>query len=248
MSHPTIAVAPLWYGAYELKKSYQRNMLLGLLMAAGFHLLIVGGMLFYQCLNSHGDDLGNARVVVIKSASDIAPLPPMTATKPQVNVAKPNIAPPSIGIPKPVDDCQVEENVQFATRAEIMEMVNPILQPMTGDGNESVVWEIPPGEIFPEPGQFVPCQTLPVRIAEEPPVYPQVAELTGREATVWLLVLVDKEGKVREVRVAKSSGSNVGFDEAAVQAAYKCIYKPGIQNDQPIALWITYPVHFKLKK
>jgi len=38
------------------------------------------------------------------------------------------------------------------------------------------------------------------------------------------MALVDREGKVREARVAKSSGSNVGFDEAAVEAAYKCVY------------------------
>jgi TonB family protein len=47
--------------------------------------------------------------------------------------------------------------------------------------------------------------------------------------------------------VAKSSGSNVGFDEAAVEAALQCIYKPAIQNGQPVAVWVTYPVEFKLK-
>jgi protein TonB len=88
---------------------------------------------------------------------------------------------------------------------------------------------------------------MPTIVKEEKPVYPEVALLTNREATVWVKALVDKEGKVREARIAKSSGMNVGFDEAALEAAYKNIYKPAIQNGRPVAIWVTYPVEFKLK-
>ncbi|MEW5702431.1 MAG: TonB family protein [Candidatus Zixiibacteriota bacterium] len=248
MSSPTSTVAPTWYGAYELKKSYQKNMLLGVLIAAAIHLVIIGGMLFYQYLKSRGEDFSSARVVVIKSLSDIAPPPSMTAAKPQVNVAEPNIAPPSIGIPTPVADEEVQDNVRFATRDEMAEIAAPIVQASpTGGGSDSVVVDIPLEEYFPTPDEFVAVQEQPVRIKEESPVYPQVAELTGKEATVWVMALVDKEGKVREARVAKSSGSNVGFDEAAVEAAYKCAYKPAIQNGRPVAIWVTYKVDFKLK-
>ena len=59
--------------------------------------------------------------------------------------------------------------------------------------------------------------------------------------------LVDREGKVRQAMVAKSSGT-ASLDEAAVQAAYKNRFKPGIQNGRPVAVWVTYKVDFTLSE
>ncbi|MBI3872645.1 MAG: energy transducer TonB [candidate division Zixibacteria bacterium] len=245
MSPATANVAPGWYGAFELKRTYQRNMSLGVLYAALFHLAIIGGMLIYQYIKSR-DDFSNAQVVVIKSISDIAPPPSMTAAKPQVNVAEPNIVPPKIGIPTPVPDEEVVEDVKFATRAELAELQTPIVAAGNG-GNDSVVVDIPLEEYFPAQGEFVAVEEMPVIIKQVDPDYPQVARLTKQEATVTVSALVDKEGKVRDVKIVKGSGSNIGFDEAAQEAAFKTLYKPAVQNGHPVAIWVTYQYHFRLK-
>jgi len=39
----------------------------------------------------------------------------------------------------------------------------------------------------------------------------------------------------------------MGFEEAAVKAAYKCRYRPAIQNGNPIGVWISYTVEFVLE-
>lgn len=236
-----------WYGAFELKRTYQRHLGMGVLWAAALHIVLIGGFLVYKWWSERASDDVVAQSVVIRSLSDIAPPPSMTAAKPQVNVAEPNIAPPSIGIPTPVPDEEVVEEVRFATREELAQLSAPISTGIEGDGDENVVVDIPLEEYFPAPDEFVAVQEMPTIIKEEKPVYPEVALLTNREATVWVKALVDKEGKVREARVAKSSGMNVGFDEAALEAAYKNIYKPAIQNGRPVAIWVTYPVEFKLK-
>ena len=247
MATPTTGTAGhVWYGAFELKRVYQRNLAKGVLIAAGLHLLMIGGFLFYQWLKERADANLDAPSVVIKSMSDIAPPPSMTAAKPQVNVQEPNIQPPSIGIPTPVPDEEVQEDVHFATREELAQLSAPIVSAETGNGGDSVIVDIPLEEYFPTPDEFVAVQEQPSYIKKVEPTYPEVAQLTNREATVWVKALVDKEGKVREARIAKSSGMNVGFDEAALEAAYKNIYKPAIQNGKPIAVWVTYPVEFKL--
>ncbi len=247
MATPTSGTASHeWYGAFELKRAYQRNFAKGVLGAAALHLFIIGSFLFYQWLKERADANLNAPSVIIKSLSDIAPPPSMTAAKPQVNVKEPDIKPPSIGIPTPVPDEEVQEDVHFATREELAQLSAPIVSAETGNGGDSVVVDIPLDEYFPTPDEFVAVQEMPTYIKKVEPDYPQVAQLTNREATVWVKALVDKEGKVREARVAKSSGMNVGFDEAALEAAYKNIYKPAIQNGKPIAVWVTYPVEFKL--
>lgn len=236
-----------WYGAFELKRTYQRNLGMGVLWAAALHIALIGGFLLYKWYKERAADGVVAQSVVIRSLSDIAPPPSMTAAKPQINVAEPNIAPPSIGIPTPVPDEEVVEEVRFATREELAQLSAPISTGTEGDGNENVVVDIPLEEYFPAPDEFVAVQDMPTIVKEERPVYPEVALLTNREATVWIKALVDKEGKVREARIAKSSGMNVGFDESALEAAYKNFYKPAIQNGRPVAIWVTYPVEFKLK-
>ena len=37
------------------------------------------------------------------------------------------------------------------------------------------------------------------------------------------------------------------LDSAATKAAWKCLYRPAIQNGHPLSVWVTYPVAFRLK-
>ena len=239
------ASTSVWYGAYELKSNYQRHLAKGVLFASVAHLIIVGGWLFVKYLQSRDEGIP-AMPTVIRSLSQLAPPPSMTTAPPQMQVAEPIVTPPSIGIPTPVADEDVVEEVRFATREELALLSNPVGS-MAGTGNDSVVVDIPLEDYFPASGEFVAVEEMPVCIHEEKPVYPDVAKLTGQSGTVWIEVLLDKEGKVREAKVAKSSGSNVGFDDAALEAAYKNIYKPAIQNGRPIPIRVTYPVKFSLK-
>jgi TonB family protein len=83
-------------------------------------------------------------------------------------------------------------------------------------------------------------------IREEKPLYPEMAQLTERSGIVWVQALVDKDGKVRDARILKPSGANVGFEDAAIEAAYKNLYKPAIQNGRPVSVWVSYKVEFKM--
>jgi TonB family protein len=163
-------------------------------------------------------------------------------------VAEPDIAPPSIGIPTPVPDEEVVEEVRFATRAELAELSAPVAAATTSGEGDSVVVDIPLEEYFPTPEEFVAVEEMPVEIRHEEPVYPEMAELTEKSGTVWVQALVDKEGRVRDARVLKPSGTNVGFEEAALEAAYKNLYRPAIQNGSPVPVWVSYKVEFKFRK
>jgi TonB family protein len=106
---------------------------------------------------------------------------------------------------------------------------------------------ITPGEEYPSPDEFVPMEIMPERIYEEKPVYPDVSENGEKAGLVWIKVLIDREGTVKKALVHRTSGTP-SFDESAVEAAYKCKFKPGIQKGQPVACWVTYKVEFKLNK
>jgi len=249
MSAKTVGsvVTSSWYGALELKRYYQRSMTMGIMIAAAFHLAIIGGVLVFQYIKARTSADEAVAVVRIKTLADIAPPPSMTQAKPQVAVEQPDIAPPSIGIPTPVPDEEVVEEVRFATRAELAELSAPV-EAVGAGGGDSMIVDIPVEEYFPEAGEFVAVEVMPAEIYHETPEYPEMASLTEKSGTVWVQALVDKEGKVRDARVLKPSGTNVGFEESAIEAAYKNRYKPAIQNGRPVAVWVSYKVDFKFRK
>jgi TonB family protein len=102
-------------------------------------------------------------------------------------------------------------------------------------------------EKYPGIDEFVPIDVMPEMIQKEIPLYPARAEKEKIEGAVWLKALIDKAGKVVDVRIHKSSGRNVGFEEAAVAAAYKCKFKAALQSGKPVAVWVVYKVDFSFE-
>jgi TonB family protein len=105
--------------------------------------------------------------------------------------------------------------------------------------------EVENDDYLPEPDEFVPVEVFPKMVYRAEPVYPPQAIQNGWEGIVWVQALVDKHGVVREARVWKSSGTTC-LDEAAVTAAYLCVFSPAIQGGQPVACWVCYKVEFVL--
>jgi TonB family protein len=99
----------------------------------------------------------------------------------------------------------------------------------------------------PNPDEFIPLEIKPEMIHQNPPDYPRDAKKAGITGTVWVKELVDEEGNVIKAIVSKSSGS-ISLDDAALKAAFKNKFKPGIQKGRPVKVWVTYPVEFKLDK
>lgn len=235
-----------WYGAYELKQNYQKHLLWGIIIASLLFIGAISGFNIYKNLTAVQS--ANTIEIITCPGPIVAEPLPRIIDRPIISQPTAEAIPPTIGIPTPVPDAEVQTEVNFPTRDELAS-ITPRGSETYGTG-DNVIVDIPRGDLgdyFPAPDEFVAVQEMPALIKEFTPTYPEIAQLTNREGTVWIKALVDKEGKVREARVAKSSGMNVGFDEAALEAAYKNVYKPAIQNGRPVAIWVTYPVQFKLK-
>ena len=58
-------------------------------------------------------------------------------------------------------------------------------------------------------------------------------------------LLVDEQGRPRDIEVAKSSGFP-RLDRAAVQAMRAARFQPHIEDGQPRMVWVPAPIHFQL--
>jgi len=77
------------------------------------------------------------------------------------------------------------------------------------------------------------------------PEYPELARKAGIEGRVYIKILVDKEGKVRDAILLRGVGA--GLDEAALEAVRQWVYTPAIQNNRPVAVWVAQPIDFSLR-
>ena len=79
-----------------------------------------------------------------------------------------------------------------------------------------------------------------------PPAYPALARKRKQEGTVVLQVLVNKMGRVHDLKIETSSGYRL-LDRAAVIAVQKWIFEPGQQGEEKLDMWVKVPVTFQLK-
>ncbi len=235
------------YGAFELKKAYQKNMLLGSAFTVALTVVLYFGVWLYNVITY--EELVPTNVHRIKTIAELGAPPSLASKPPQVSVDKPKISAPKVGIPTPVADEEVEdEDIVIASREELQEINAPTFSSdVDGDGTELII-DIPEEDYMPSPDEFVPVEEMPQQTFEKIPDYPRLAQEGGFTGYVIVQAYVDKNGEVKKAQSAKCNRPNMGFEEAAVKAAYKCKYRPAIQNGSPVGLWISYRVNFTLDK
>jgi len=85
----------------------------------------------------------------------------------------------------------------------------------------------------------------PLYVKNSAPRYPRRARQKGFEGTVVLEVLVDENGKIKELKLFRSSGHAI-LDRAAVASVKKWLFAPGVINGTPSKMWVKVPIRFEL--
>jgi len=89
-------------------------------------------------------------------------------------------------------------------------------------------------------------EAVPAYRKNPAPPYPRIARRRGYEGTVMLEVLVNKRGRVEEVRLFQSSGYQV-LDKAAMESVGEWFFEPALRGDQSVEMWVKVPIRFQLK-
>lgn len=76
------------------------------------------------------------------------------------------------------------------------------------------------------------------------PEYSEEARKAKWQGTVQLSVIVDEFGHPRDIKVAQSLG--LGLDQKAIEAVQKWVFKPGMKDGKPVAVFATIQVTFHL--
>jgi len=84
----------------------------------------------------------------------------------------------------------------------------------------------------------------PSVILKVEPEYSEEARKAKFQGTVVLFVVVDADGKPRDLKVIRPLG--LGLDQKAIEAVEKWKFRPGMKDGKPVAVQATIEVNFRL--
>ncbi|MBO0910986.1 MAG: energy transducer TonB [Acidobacteria bacterium] len=84
----------------------------------------------------------------------------------------------------------------------------------------------------------------PRAIYDPEPEYSEEARKVKLQGTVLLSMVVDEQGRAKDIRVARSLG--MGLDEKAVEAVKKWKFAPGTRDGTPVSTEVSVEVSFRL--
>lgn len=179
---------------------------------------------------------GKLKMDVVKKKYDELPPPP--------TIEEPMEAPKGLetkgavgSVPLPVPDEEAE--------AETIADMGPGVEDGGLEGVEiEVVGEVVDAD-WTSPSFDVEYSEAPYPTHDVKPKYPEIAKASGWEGDVILLVYIDREGSVKNVVVAGSSGFS-DVDKEASSAAYKCRFSPAKQQGVPVGVWYQIIMEFRM--
>jgi periplasmic protein TonB len=246
MSRITLTAAA--YGAAELKQVTPKYTLWALVIAASVHTLI---LLSFWISDYFNHEPLPKKIWIIQDPLNIPP-PPSILTNPKglpIKIAQAaNAAKPSVGIPVPIPEAEVNPNRTFAQQSEMNPISGAAVEGIEGAGLVTEPNIVVEGTVEKEtpPPDFVPFEKEPVVVKRIEPIYPELARKAGLEGAVLVKIWVNREGKIKEAIVLKSS-SDI-FNQPALDAAKQWLFTPALMKSGPVSVWVSMTFRFRLNE
>jgi len=236
------------YGAFELKRCYQRNMTAGIFVVVAVSAAILS--LWIGMTSQTGPTTTELTNPAEEHPTQVWQGPPISIIRP---------GPPGVG--KAAEAQKQKAGARLVLAPDTSNIEESMIAPpgddlgtVPGPSDGSMGGAIPGSgqsgceeTALPSPEDFVPYQTPPMPVNEIKPQYPRLALEGGFSAVVYMQIFVGSDGQVKKAQAVKCTRPGIGFEEAAQAAAYKSVYRPAIQSDHPVGVWIGYIVRFKIE-
>jgi protein TonB len=221
------------YGAFELKKIYKKNYLIGVIAAIIFHLVIIVLYIIITPEGRNENEFGT-KIRILKYA-ELGPPPSIIRNEQpteKINEPKPNFG-------KPVAAKKGEAVSEFEVPKESGEMTEVKVEPPAAEIKKEVV-----DETFYVAVDMMPEPSGGIEAIQKKVIYPPIARRNKVEGKVIIKAFIDESGSVRRAEIVKGIGS--GCDEAAIAAVMGSRFRPGRMNGKVVKVQMSIPLTFKL--
>jgi protein TonB len=246
------------YGAYELRRHYNRNMV----MAMGGTFSIVALLFCAQLVlhSSHSNlpvvpdqrtevHLAHPPAPPVDLPKPPAPLHPQPPAHPVATVQNPPpVVAPDVIAQTPPTQTQLEHAVSGTeTVVGTPTSAAPVSSAPAGTGDgpaappDNSVHDSFGVDVMPTPigGEAAWTKFLNRNLR-----YPEQAQADGVSGRVFMSFIVEKDGTLSNIKVERGAGN--GFDEEATRVLKMAkAWKPGMQNGQPVRVKYIIPINFQ---
>ena len=258
------------YGAYELRKTYGKHILMAAFLATGVFISGLGWPLLKQnkviVATPPAEDLEKDKVTVLDAdrilppppkTKDIAVPPPIQQTQEKVKTVA-HVTTRVVPNDHPADDREVPTVDQLkgaiiGTHNQDGEVAQyPNMEGIetrtntggtgSGEENHNGIYEFVADMPYFEGGEEGLLRYISKRIK-----YPRQAVNEQVEGVVVVSFVVDRTGSITEATILKGLG--FGTDEEALRVVNEMPnWTPGKQNGKPVAVRYTLPIRFSMKR
>jgi protein TonB len=235
------------YGAYVLRKKYQKYTLISLIIgilaiSTAVAYPIISAMLNKSKIIKENTTVG---VEMLNIPKEELPPPPPPPPPPPDAVQQQRFVAPKVTTDSVVATMQIQEdlNAKPNTEAPATEVV------VIEEAKPQVIEQEAPKEIFTvveEQPTYPGGDEARIKFLQENMKYPEEAKELGVQGKVYVTFVVEVDGSITDVKVLRGIGS--GCDDEAVRVV-KSMPKwvPGKQRGVPVRVQFNLPINFKLQ-
>jgi periplasmic protein TonB len=152
------------------------------------------------------------------------------------------IPPPPEAIQRPatpvIAEAMIDDDITIAPTTFEDNPIENLPPPPSGDADLSEAPVFTPMTVRPQLKNARAMQAALQR------AYPPLLRDAGVGGTVNVWFFIDENGRVRNTRIAESSGYTQ-FDQAALQVADIMEFSPAYNRDQRVPVWVSIPITFE---
>lgn len=254
------------YGAYFLRKIYNRHLFRALLIAGLLSVVAIAAPLIISYINgiiNQGKDQEVSVEINMKNL-DLPPEKEDTPPPPPPDEPPPMKSTIRYVVPEPKKDDEVvdEEPPPPVEQLANLDISNKTTEGTEEGASEGVVdapEEAPPAvveeekpsvEIFrvvEQKPEFEGGEAGLLKYVAENVKYPAIARENGIEGKVIVQFVVDEAGNVSQANVLRGIGGGCDQEALRVVSTMSGKWKPGKQRGRPVKVWFTLPINFKLQ-
>jgi protein TonB len=237
------------YGAYKLRKKYNRTVLIAMLIG----ILVIATAVITPFINAKANENRSRRAerqVEIKMENldtpheQVAPPPPPPPPPTDVVQQQKYVPPVVVDSIKPEDVKQLMTADQAQTEVTNKEVVEVVQQVKEEVQEEEV--EQAPFVVVEEMPTFPGGDVELLKFIMEHTQYPEIAKENNIQGKVIVRFCVTAKGGVSQVSVLK--GVDPELDKEAMRVVQTLPpFKPGKQGGKPVPVWYMVPIAFTLK-
>ncbi len=236
------------YGAYMLRRNYNKNMVSAIIIAIVIFLFFVSVPILANFFNKGKTVITDFDPTVIFNTNPnekpIEKLPEVPAEKKRLPGYKvPIVVNTDEDIPDDLSDL-AEKTLNTSPNDTLRGDVDiPDEKPNPGIIEDD--YNTPPPTVVEEMPEFPGGEAARIKFLSENIKYPQIAREIGVQGPVFVTFVVEKNGQISGVKLLRGIGS--GCDEEALRVISSMPdWNPGRQNGKEVRVQLNMPISFKL--